>query len=229
MSNQTTATVLPGFTAAETVILAAAYFHARSADVSSHHSLVVVRQIDVYNFLPEHKLTEIQVDFEQVCAHIESKSVASVRERLRLARKKEVEVNGNKFKSATVVAAGDCESKTTKSPRKAKAAKATEATEDKPENEDSGAGKVIAAKKAGPKAKGTKRKASEASEDEATGKAEKKPRRTKRKVAKTKLEIEDDSGNESAEVTTVKTEQIGSEDDHELGEAVDAGEAYDEV
>jgi len=155
--------------------------------------------------------------------------VASVRERLRLARKKEVEVNGKTFKSATAAAAGDGEGKTAKSPRKGKAAKATEATEDKPENEDTGAGKkVIAAKKAGPKTKGTKRKASEAPEDETAGKAEKKPRKTKAKGAKIKTEIEVDSGNENAEATTVKTEQVGSEGDHELDESVDGEQAYDE-
>lgn len=61
---------LPGFTAAETVILAAAYLHGHTTDIS----------------------------FDKLCAHVGSKSVKSVRERLRLARKKEVEVDGTTLK-----------------------------------------------------------------------------------------------------------------------------------
>ncbi|KAF2430428.1 hypothetical protein EJ08DRAFT_734202 [Tothia fuscella] len=66
MAEKVTGNALPGFTAAETVVMAAAYYYARSADI----------------------------DFEKVVAHVGSKSVASVKERLRLAKKKDIQIEG---------------------------------------------------------------------------------------------------------------------------------------
>jgi hypothetical protein len=43
MASKENQTTLPGFTAAETVILAAAYFHARSADVSETFIAPMIR------------------------------------------------------------------------------------------------------------------------------------------------------------------------------------------
>lgn len=150
--------------------------------------------------------------------HIGSKSIESVRERLRLAKKKEVEVDGKTFKSAAAIAAtADGEGKVTKSPtkspRKPKNSKpaapvvkdnADEAGENgtgtakvggftainasENENDDDGKAK----KKAAPKKAVTKRKASEAVDDGNAG--EKKKAGTKRKASEA---VDDDAAGDT--------------------------------
>ncbi|KAF2094003.1 hypothetical protein NA57DRAFT_81006 [Rhizodiscina lignyota] len=91
---------LPGFSAAETIILAAAYYHAKTADV----------------------------DFEAVAKHVKSKSVQSVKERLRCAKKKTIDLSSDSSSSNTKAPSGGIDKKSPSkvkkaTPRKAKAPK----------------------------------------------------------------------------------------------------------
>jgi hypothetical protein len=87
----------------------------------------------------------LQVDFDKVVMHIGSKSVASVRERLRLCRKKVIHIEGEAISTSSPAGGVDKKSvgKVNGSPRKAgakskgKASKKGAVKEEKDEGKDS--------------------------------------------------------------------------------------------
>lgn len=74
-----TSSTLPGFTAGETVIMAAAYYHATTAEVST--------SMKIFNLSHLHD----QVDWDKVMYHVNSKSTGACKERIRLCKKKAVD------------------------------------------------------------------------------------------------------------------------------------------